>query len=116
AVHGLLAQVWLYGGRTKCFHVERGVALPDAGPCDAATRRVDELLKSAALYSPCRSIRGGNMNDRTFTFDDQRRFAELSGDRNPLHLDEAWASTVFPGAVLVHGIHALLWGLEAIWS
>lgn len=55
------------------------------------------------------------MTERIFAFDDQRRFAKLSGDTNPLHLDPIWAASSYPGAVVVHGMHALLWGLEAEW-
>ncbi len=54
------------------------------------------------------------MIERTFTPSDQRDFAGLSGDRNPIHLDSRWASTVFPGVVVVHGMHALLWALDGL--
>lgn len=54
------------------------------------------------------------MIERTFTLSDQHDFAHLSGDRNPLHLDPKWAGTVFPGAVVVHGMHALLWALDRL--
>jgi len=50
---------------------------------------------------------------RTFTLDDQRAFARLSGDWNPLHVDPVAARrTMFEGPV-VHGIHLLLWALDA---
>ena len=48
---------------------------------------------------------------RIFTIADQRWFAGASGDVNPLHLDPVWAAAVFPGEVVVHGLHVLLWGL-----
>ena len=53
--------------------------------------------------------------ERSFIFEDQVHFARLSGDQNPLHVDPIWAATVFPGEVVVHGMHALLWGIESTW-
>jgi NADP-dependent 3-hydroxy acid dehydrogenase YdfG len=44
--------------------------------------------------------------------EDQHWFARVSGDRNPLHMDPDWAETTFPGVPVVHGVHALLWGLD----
>lgn len=52
------------------------------------------------------------MATRTFDDADQRWFAHVSGDANPLHMDPAFASQNFPGMQVVHGVHALLWGLE----
>ena len=49
---------------------------------------------------------------RTFTPADQQAFAELSGDHNPLHLDELGARRFLFGGTVVHGIHQLLWSLE----
>jgi hypothetical protein len=53
---------------------------------------------------------------RTFTTDDQERFAALSGDFNPIHLDELCARRTLAGAPIVHGVHLLLWGLEILAS
>ncbi|MDJ0815496.1 MAG: SDR family NAD(P)-dependent oxidoreductase [Desulfobacterales bacterium] len=50
---------------------------------------------------------------RTFTDDDQRAFAELSGDRNPIHLDPVLARRLLFGRPVVHGLHALLWSLDS---
>ncbi len=56
------------------------------------------------------------MNDilgrRTFSIDDQRCFATLSGDHNPLHLDPVVARRTMAGEPVVHGVHTLLWALE----
>jgi hypothetical protein len=49
---------------------------------------------------------------RTFTPSDQQAFAELSGDHNPLHLDELGARRFLFGGTVVHGIHQLLWSLD----
>ena len=40
---------------------------------------------------------------RTFTADDVERFADLTGDRNPLHFDADFAARTRPGALIVHG-------------
>jgi hypothetical protein len=53
---------------------------------------------------------------RSFNAADQLRFARLSGDRNPLHIDAGWAATVFPGGPVVHGVHLVLWALETLWD
>ncbi len=43
-----------------------------------------------------------------FSSADQRRFAALSGDRNPVHLDPVAARRVAAGEPIVHGMHLLL--------
>lgn len=52
------------------------------------------------------------MRCHAFTLQDQLRFAELSGDYNPLHIDKIAARRLMFGSVIVHGIHTLLWGLD----
>ena len=39
-----------------------------------------------------------------FEADDLMRYAEISGDQNPLHLDEALAKTIGFSAPPVHGL------------
>jgi acyl dehydratase len=51
---------------------------------------------------------------RTFTEADQTRFAAVSGDRNPMHLDALMARRTQAGVPVVHGVHILLWGLDAL--
>ena len=53
------------------------------------------------------------MLPKTFSIDDQRAFAALSGDWNPLHLDPVYARRTVIGRVVVHGIHAALWALDS---
>ena len=52
--------------------------------------------------------------ERTFTEADQVRFAAVSGDRNPMHLDAVLARRTQAGVPVVHGVHLLLWGLDAL--
>src|SRR5262245_58388038 len=71
--------------------------------------------RGPASRRPC--LRDESMGDRpsvvkTFTFDDQRRFAAVSGDRNPMHMDPIAARLTQAGAPVVHGIHLLRWALD----
>jgi NAD(P)-dependent dehydrogenase (short-subunit alcohol dehydrogenase family) len=51
---------------------------------------------------------------RTFSRTDQMQFASASGDRNPMHVDPLRARRTQAGAPVVHGIHMLLWSLDAL--
>ena len=51
---------------------------------------------------------------KRFTLDDQDRFARLSGDYNPLHLDPLYSRRLLFGEVVVHGVHIVLWSLEQL--
>jgi len=53
---------------------------------------------------------------RVFTFEDQKKFSNISGDKNPIHLDSNFAKKTIAGECIVHGIHAFLWALESISS
>ncbi len=53
-------------------------------------------------------------NNYTFTPDDQLKFAALTGDFNPIHIDPLAARRTQAGAPVVHGIHALLWLLDTL--
>lgn len=50
---------------------------------------------------------------RTFTLADQTAFAALSGDYNPMHLDPLAARRMLFGKPVVHGVHVVLWVLDA---
>ncbi|MFX1516500.1 MAG: MaoC family dehydratase [Promethearchaeota archaeon] len=43
-------------------------------------------------------------NERTITDDDIKRFAEVSGDKNPIHLNEEYAKKTFFKGRIAHGI------------
>ena len=51
---------------------------------------------------------------RRFTINDQRDFAQLSGDWNPIHVDPIQARRLLFGEPVVHGIHLVLWALERL--
>jgi NAD(P)-dependent dehydrogenase (short-subunit alcohol dehydrogenase family) len=51
---------------------------------------------------------------KIFTIADQLEFARLSGDHNPMHLDEIVARRTPAGAPVVHGMHAVIWALDVI--
>jgi len=51
---------------------------------------------------------------KIFLTADQVRFAALSGDFNPMHMDPIAARRTPAGAPVVHGIHTLLWLLDNI--
>ena len=53
------------------------------------------------------------VGERIFTLADQRDFAALSGDYNPVHVDEVAARRTVFGAPVVHGLHLLCWALES---
>ncbi len=55
---------------------------------------------------------------RSFSMQDQIRFAELSGDWNPIHVDSVAARRLMFGEPVVHGVHLLCWYLNeaaSIW-
>ena len=50
-----------------------------------------------------------------FNIKDQKKFANFSGDYNPIHIDDIAARRIFFGQPVVHGINIVLNALEA-WS
>lgn len=52
---------------------------------------------------------------RAYGAADQQRFAALSGDHNPMHVDPVAARRLLTGRQVVHGVHTLLTGLE-LWA
>jgi hypothetical protein len=52
------------------------------------------------------------LGQRRFTPADQIRFAAISGDHNPMHMDALFARRTQAGAPVVHGIHNALTAIE----
>lgn len=49
-----------------------------------------------------------------FSEEVQERFATITGDWNPMHMDPVAARRTQAGAPVVHGIHTLLWALDQL--
>ena len=56
----------------------------------------------------------GMIADTTFGLDRQMRFARLSGDYNPIHVDPVAVRRALPGRLVVHGVNVLLWALDRV--
>ena len=54
------------------------------------------------------------MDNKCFDLEDQRRFASLSGDYNPLHLDPLVSRRLMFGGPVVHGAHLVLHALDKL--
>jgi len=59
-------------------------------------------------------VHGSTTATITFTAADQERFAQLSGDRNPVHMDARAARRTQAGAPVVHGVNGVLTALERL--
>src|ERR1700733_10782502 len=51
---------------------------------------------------------------KIFVAADQTKFAALTGDYNPIHMDPIAARRTSAGSPVVHGIHTLLWLLDSV--
>ena len=54
------------------------------------------------------------ISSRVFDIEDQKIFAELSSDYNPIHLKKKYALNSIYKDLIVHGVHLLLWAIESI--
>lgn len=73
---------------------------------------VDELLNSAAGQEAVSDW-------QTITQHDTIQFAEVTGDKNPLHVDADIASQTSYGTTIVHGLHLLAMApmlLSSLWQ
>ena len=50
---------------------------------------------------------------KIFTYDEQKKFSELSQDYNPIHLSSSWSRKEYPGKIVVYGIAILFWAIES---
>ncbi|MEQ1608369.1 MAG: SDR family NAD(P)-dependent oxidoreductase [Hyphomonadaceae bacterium] len=53
------------------------------------------------------------LTNRIFTMEDQTRFAAFTSDSNPVHVDPLAARRTQFGQPIVHGVHGVLWALDA---
>ena len=53
-----------------------------------------------------------SIGEKVFSNEDQRFFARLSGDINPMHMDPLVARRLITGRQVVHGVHIMLYALE----
>ena len=51
---------------------------------------------------------------KDFSMQDQIDFASLSGDYNPIHVSEKESIKTHAGQPIVHGVHLVLWALDAL--
>src|SRR6185436_18938832 len=56
------------------------------------------------------------LGEKRFSSEDTMRFAALSGDWNPMHVDPVFARRTQFGRQVVHGTHTLLWGLDQFFA
>lgn len=52
------------------------------------------------------------LGEKRFLHEDQERFAALSSDRNPMHMDPVAARRLLTGRQVVHGIHVFLAAMD----
>ena len=66
------------------------------------------------MITQSRGTLGSNYCYRTFQMGDQKQFASVSGDFNPIHVDPAVARRTAAGSLVVHGVHNLLWCMNCV--
>ena len=56
------------------------------------------------------------MYKKKFNNNDQVKFSKLSGDLNPIHLDQSYAANTLFQKIVVHGLNIVIWSLEKVIS
>ena len=54
------------------------------------------------------------MYKKKFNNNDQVKFSKLSGDLNPIHLDQSYAANTLFQKIVVHGLNIVIWSLEKV--
>ena len=54
------------------------------------------------------------MYKKKFNNNDQLKFSKLSGDLNPIHLDQSYAANTLFQKIVVHGLNIVIWSLEKV--
>ena len=54
------------------------------------------------------------MHKKKFNNNDQVKFSKLSGDLNPIHLDQSYAANTLFQKIVVHGLNIVIWSLEKV--
>jgi acyl dehydratase/NADP-dependent 3-hydroxy acid dehydrogenase YdfG len=85
-----------------------GYSGPDVDDVGCGDRLDRRLVLNASMTSDLPAV----LASKTFSTEDQERFADLSGDRNPMHMDPVAARRTQAGAAVVHGMHLVLWCLD----
>jgi acyl dehydratase len=74
----------------------------------------DARVATVSRTRRCTMSSSVTLATRTFAEDDQRAFADLSGDFNPLHMDPLATRRTQAGAVVVHGVNGALWAIDKL--
>ena len=54
------------------------------------------------------------MYKKKFNNNDQVKFSKLSGDLNPIHLDQSYAANTLFQKKVVHGLNIVIWSLQKV--